>query len=71
MRMPYIVLGETFLLSQNFLKSVNLWSYTLRQKRAETSWSKTPKAIAGSDVKNTLYSDKSQSLYAGWAENDA
>ena len=35
---------------------------TLRQNRADTSWSKTPIAITGSDEKKTLYSDKYQSL---------
>ena len=44
---------------------------TFRQNRADTSWSKTPRAITGSDEKKTLYRDKNQSLYAGSAENDA
>ena len=45
--------------------------FTLRQSFAVTSWSNTPKAITGSDVKKTLYSDRYQSLYATWPENDA
>lgn len=44
--------------------------YTLRHNLADTSWSKTPKAITGSDVKNTLYSDKYQSLYKVWPEKE-
>lgn len=43
---------------------------TLRQNRADTSWSKTPIAITGRDVKKTLQNDKNQSLYAGCAENE-
>lgn len=52
------------------------WSYwirrpTLRHNLEETSWSKTPNAITGSEVKNTLYRDMNQSLYAACPENEA
>ncbi|KAF2283038.1 hypothetical protein GH714_043184 [Hevea brasiliensis] len=46
-------------------------SVNFRQKRADTSWSNTPKAITKSEVKTTLLRDKKQLLYAGWPENDA
>lgn len=35
---------------------------TFKQNLAETSWSKTPRAITGREVKMTLYKDKNQSL---------
>lgn len=44
---------------------------TLRQNLDETSWSSTPMAITGREVKKTLYSDRYQSLYTDWPENDA
>ena len=43
---------------------------TFRQYRADTSWSKTPRATTGSDEKKTLYRDINQSLYSGCPEND-
>jgi hypothetical protein len=52
-------------------KKYGYFGFTLRHSRAETSWSNTPKAITGSDVKKTLYNDRYQSLYAAWPENAA
>lgn len=42
----------------------------MRQNLADTSWSNTPMATTGSDVKKTLKLAIAQSLYRGWPEKD-